>query len=102
MDLDAAAKQAHEHANSHGFWAESEGSAALHEEVQFGRIHSEVGEAYRAWRLGDIEELTEELADIVIRVLDLAGHWNMSIEKAVADKMAYNLTRPYRHGRARG
>lgn len=39
-----------------------------------------------------------ELADVIIRVLDIAGWYGIDIEKAVAEKMAHNTTRPYRHG----
>jgi NTP pyrophosphatase (non-canonical NTP hydrolase) len=39
-----------------------------------------------------------ELADVVIRVLDVAGRYGMDMEKAIKIKMAYNETRPYRHG----
>jgi hypothetical protein len=39
-----------------------------------------------------------ELADILIRVADLAGALNIDLEKALLEKMAYNATRPYRHG----
>lgn len=39
-----------------------------------------------------------ELADVIIRVLDLCGGLNIDIEKAVLEKMKYNEDRPYRHG----
>jgi|GEM_PF-501065 len=39
-----------------------------------------------------------EIADIVIRVLDLAGALGIDLQKAVEVKMAYNATRPHRHG----
>lgn len=39
-----------------------------------------------------------ELADIVIRVFDLAGALNIDLEEVILRKMAYNETRPYRHG----
>lgn len=44
------------------------------------------------------EGIPSELADILIRVLDVAAYHQMDIARAVADKMAYNETRPMRHG----
>ncbi|WFR64178.1 hypothetical protein P9222_08390 [Paenibacillus amylolyticus] len=42
--------------------------------------------------------IPSELADIVIRVLDVCGHYGIDLEKAIQEKMAYNATRPQRHG----
>lgn len=39
-----------------------------------------------------------ELADIVIRVMDLAEHIGISLEEVIVEKMAYNKTRPIKHG----
>jgi NTP pyrophosphatase (non-canonical NTP hydrolase) len=44
------------------------------------------------------EGIPTELADIIIRVLDICANWGIDISAAIADKMAYNETRPYRHG----
>lgn len=44
------------------------------------------------------EGIPIELADIIIRVLDIAGRWNIDIGKAFVDKHEYNKTREYRHG----
>lgn len=41
-----------------------------------------------------------ELADIIIRVGDLAGIVGIDLEYAVTRKMAYNEGRPYKHGKA--
>ena len=40
-----------------------------------------------------------ELADVVIRVFDMCGHYGIDLESAIIDKMEYNKTRPYKHGR---
>lgn len=45
------------------------------------------------------ESFTEELADILIRVLDLAGYYDLDIGNSVLDKMEKNRGRPYRHGK---
>lgn len=39
-----------------------------------------------------------EIADVVIRIGDLCGYLGIDLQKAVSEKMAYNATRPYRHG----
>jgi len=67
---------------------------------------TELAEAMEAYRDGNPEsdkipgysKLEEELADVVIRLLDFAGGEGLDIEGAVMAKMAYNETRPYRHG----
>lgn len=81
--------------------------ANLHGEV------SELWEAYRAGQLNkpcdksekmkehDIGPLScaeEELADIVIRALDVSGALNIDISRAVKLKNDYNQTRAFRHG----
>jgi hypothetical protein len=40
----------------------------------------------------------EELADIVIRVFDTAYSLGINIGSAIESKMAYNSTRPHKHG----
>jgi NTP pyrophosphatase (non-canonical NTP hydrolase) len=44
------------------------------------------------------EGIPSELADVIIRVLDMCGALGIDIAAALADKMAFNETRPYRHG----
>ena len=39
-----------------------------------------------------------ELADVLIRIFDIAGRWNIDLEAVVREKMAYNEDRPYKHG----
>ena len=61
-------------------------------------VHSEVSEALEGFRNNDPENFVEELADIIIRVLDTAGGLDLDISGAVADKLQKNRTRGYRHG----
>lgn len=42
--------------------------------------------------------LDSELADVMIRVMDILYSRGVNIDKIVAEKMAFNDTRPYRHG----
>lgn len=41
----------------------------------------------------------DELADIIIRVLDLAAYKNIDIESHVKAKIRYNSLRQYKHGK---
>ena len=64
-------------------------------------IHSEVSEALEGGRKGKADDhlphrtATEvELADAVIRIMDLAGELNLDLAGAIVEKLAYNQTRP--------
>ena len=75
-------------------------------------IHSEVSEALEEYREGRMriwydtegdkpdkpEGFPVELADILIRVFDLAKAWDIDLTYALNLKMDYNDTRPHRHG----
>ena len=71
-------------------------------------LHGEVSEFWEAWRKGVLDKLCdkaieltcaeEELADIVIRALEVAEQMGIDMDRAVAAKHAYNKQRPYRHG----
>ena len=68
--------------------------------VKVSLIMTELAEAIEAHRKGDQENLYEEMADIFIRLLDLAGAINMDVEGEIQKKMAVNLKRPPKHGKA--
>lgn len=61
-------------------------------------IHSETSEGLEAFRKNDKENFKEEMADMLIRVLDLAAGLEIDMDQAVADKMEKNRNRPFRHG----
>lgn len=61
-------------------------------------LHSEVSEAYEGYRNGDWTNVAEELADVLIRLLDTAKRYNIDLDTEVAKKLAKNRTRGYRHG----
>lgn len=47
---------------------------------------------------GKPEGFAVELADAVIRLLDLAQFKGIDLERVILEKLDYNLTRGYRHG----
>lgn len=62
-------------------------------------ITSEVGEAVSALQHGDDLGFAEEVADIVIRVLDLCGYAHINLGCTMSSKMQVNRKRPYLHGK---
>lgn len=43
--------------------------------------------------------LEEEMADVIIRVMDLAGALDLNLEEAIVAKLEHNKTRPMKHGK---
>ena len=101
--LDKLAKRAFDHAASRGF---HDTPGTLPEWLAL--VHSEVSEALEAFRDGEDamhfredgkpEGVPSELADVVIRVAHIAQRMGFSLHDAVEKKMAYNATRPFKHG----
>lgn len=63
-----------------------------------GLVHSEVSEALEAFRKDDRDNFLEEMADVLIRVLDCVGGFDADFDAVVAAKLAKNRSRGYRHG----
>ena len=47
---------------------------------------------------GKMEGVPSELADVVIRIMDLAEYYGIDLEKVIAEKHTFNKTRPFKHG----
>lgn len=71
-------------------------------------VHSEVSEALEDYRHGNMVTFFEgekpcgfpsEIADTIIRLLDLCAYLGIDIEHEIDIKMQYNETRPYKHGK---
>ena len=69
-------------------------------------IHCEVSEAVEGLRHGnppsehipEFSAVEEELADVVIRCMDLAGAKGYRLAEAVIAKHEFNKVRPHKHG----
>ena len=109
MTITELQKEIHATANSKGWWDAPRNIGEL-----IALCHAELSEALEEVRSG--AKLTEidftidvaakpegfpiELADVMIRVLDMAAGLGIDLEQAIHIKMAYNKTRPHKHGKA--
>lgn len=67
-------------------------------------VQSECGEALEAMRknnygIGKKDSFEDEIADTIIRLLDLCGELNIDIDKQIEWKMSYNSQREAKHGK---
>jgi hypothetical protein len=121
--LDFLRDQVHATAIDKGWW--ENGERNFGEVVAL--MHTELSEAYEEYRNGHAmneiyyntevqltpgtnfseavannaskpEGVPVELVDVLIRILDWAGYYKVSLGDIMAKKMHYNTTRPYRHG----
>jgi NTP pyrophosphatase (non-canonical NTP hydrolase) len=83
-------------ANKHGF--QEHESNPLYVPTKLALIMSEGAEALEAHRQGKTEELGHELADIVIRSMDLAESLRIDLAAEILKKAAFNANRPFKHG----
>lgn len=61
-------------------------------------IQSEASEALEAFRKKDYDNFKEELADVAIRVFDLAYGLSIDLEDEIVNKLKKNANRGFRHG----
>ena len=95
MTLRKLQAEAHRIAQEHGFWDAPRETGTL-----LALVHSEISEALEADRHGDRGGLAHELADAVIRIVDLAAGLEFDLQSFVETAMKENETRPRKHGKA--
>ena len=100
LTVEHVCEQAHDYARRAGFYNDDGTHKSGGVAGQLALIHSEVSEALEAHRFGNLKGLAEELADVVIRVADLARALNFDLSWEILHKMAANEARPHRHGKA--
>jgi NTP pyrophosphatase (non-canonical NTP hydrolase) len=88
----------------HGFWkVKPNGKIGRNFGEALSLIHSELSECLEAYRkqdkVGDMDKIAVEMADVIIRLLDLAYGTGHEVHKAMLDKMKYNVSRPHKHGK---
>lgn len=111
MYLNFLQHDAHKIAKDHGFWRgfdggdnQSRANTVLAKLMLIVTEAAEAAEDVREMTAGGVEAdgkpigFGSELADIVIRVADLAEAVGIDLEAVVEAKMGYNVTRPYMHG----
>jgi NTP pyrophosphatase (non-canonical NTP hydrolase) len=128
MTISELSRKAHANALDKGFWSVEASGETPNIAEKLMLIVSEVSEALEALRNNNFRpfpkeflelarkdfeskepahlfktviknHMSDELADIVIRVADLAGYMNIDLETHIELKIAYNATRERLHGK---
>ena len=99
-------------AKEHGFWDVDIDSNPASIDRKLMLIVGEITEAHEEWRKGNLttyyqttesgnkpEGFFPELADAVIRIMDLAEQLGVDLQPIILEKDAYNERRPYKHGK---
>lgn len=113
-EFNSLATNLYETSAKNGFWNIDEISEFAIVPIKLALIGDEVSEALKVHRdeyegvespklnymtVKQEQEFTEELADIIIRTLDLAGGLGLNIGESIMEKAEKNKTRPFRHGK---
>lgn len=99
MTFNTLAKEIYQDNVDAGWWGE-EMYSKLGYATKFALIHSETSEAFEGYRKDKADDhlphrsaVEVELADQIIRTLDLAGSLELDLDGAIAEKRVYNKKR---------
>lgn len=105
-NIDKLAKEIHKNSCKKGFWDDIHNTedATIRDKLISSHLMlcvAEIAEAVEELRVGDNDKFRMELADAVIRLLDVM-HGTIAmvpISKIIGDKMEKNASRPFLHGK---
>lgn len=110
--LEKLGEECYRRSRANGFWESYDvdsPQATMEVAVKIGLVIGECSELMEAWREGNpwapcnktptLTITNEEIADVIIRMLDLASFLRVNVGDAVRAKLEFNATRPYKHSK---
>ena len=100
--LNQLSKEIHEANIKAKWWKKDENGSIIDRNIGelLCLVHSEISEAMEGIRKNLMDDklphrtmFEVELADVIIRICDIAGKFNLDLDGAIAEKRAYNANR---------